>query len=190
MKHEQGSKQVAMIDGQSMPPVKAVSLAADPQIQRIRRILLIILCNFVAVNVIRTIVAIVTFIIGNSVNRPENAVSIVEELLSLVFDSFGFYVTYKYHKLGLRVFAWLMALLLCLSGIGLVLVVVSLATRIFLNSDEGAQNRHVSSGLPIYMYFVVFIWIVAFILGIIVTVLVFKLAKLIRMKKSETTTPI
>ncbi|CAF2058371.1 unnamed protein product [Rotaria magnacalcarata] len=103
MKHEQGSKQVAMIDGQSMPPVKAVSLAADPQIQRIRRILLIILCNFVAVNVIRTIVAIVTFIIGNSVNRPENAVSIVEELLSLVFDSFGFYVTYKYHKLGLRV---------------------------------------------------------------------------------------
>ncbi|CAF2097101.1 unnamed protein product [Rotaria magnacalcarata] len=187
MKHEQGSEQVAMIEDQSMPRVKPLSPTEDPQIQRIRKILLIILGIFIALSVIRTIVTFIYAYIGS---RPQDAALIVPVFLTLLLEAFGFFATYKYHELGLRVFAWLTVISLSLSGIGLVIGLCFLVDHIFSNSGRGAQYRHVSYELSMYVYFSICVWIVPFIVAIIVTVLVFKLAKLIRMKKSETTTPI
>ncbi|CAF4397762.1 unnamed protein product [Rotaria socialis] len=103
MKHEQTNEQVAMIAGQSMPSVKTMSLTGDPKISRIRKILLLILGIFIALSAIRTIGTIVIFIIGYSGNRSQDAASIVPVLLTLLLEAFGFFVTYKYHELGLVV---------------------------------------------------------------------------------------
>ncbi|CAM4965227.1 unnamed protein product [Rotaria socialis] len=91
--------------------------------------------------------------------------------------------------ISVLLFAWLILIGLFLLGMRLEFLLVSLIVSAFSSTGEDARYRLVSTGESIASFFAALIYVVVFILTIIVPILAFKLAKLIRMKKSETMTP-
>ncbi|CAF3362693.1 unnamed protein product [Rotaria socialis] len=189
MAHGQGSEQVVMVDDLSLPSSKWSLLKADPQIKQTQNNLQILISVLLTLSVIGTILTIVDSLAGYDRNISLRVASMVRPLLALILHGFGFSVTYRYNELGLLAFAWLILIGLFLLGMRLEFLLVSLIVSAFSSTGEDARYRLVSTGESIASFFAALIYVVVFILTIIVPILAFKLAKLIRMKKSETMTP-
>ncbi|CAF3440416.1 unnamed protein product [Rotaria socialis] len=180
-----------MMDSPIQPPVKPISLTADPQIQKTRKILLIVLGMLVVLSAISTIADICkTTIREDSVRRPPRGVPIVESLVLHLVYSFGFFVTYRYHKLSLQVFAWLNVVLLFYFGIGYVGFLVGTIILAFSNSDERSiyiyENRDIN--VPVGICVSILTMSAVLVFTILIVMLSFKLAKLIRMEQPGTVT--
>ncbi|CAF2082217.1 unnamed protein product [Rotaria magnacalcarata] len=180
-----------MMDSPIQPPVKSISLTADPQIQKTRKILLIVLGVLVVLSAIITIAEICNTTIGeDSVHRPPRGVSIVQALVLHLFYSFGFFFTYRCHKLSLQVFAGLNVVLLFNFGIGFVGLLVSTIILAFSNSDERNiyiyENRNIN--VPVAICVSILTITAALVFTIWIVMLSFKLAKLIGMEQPETVT--
>ncbi|CAF3771104.1 unnamed protein product [Rotaria sp. Silwood1] len=100
MQYKQGSEKVDMINTSYIPVSRPLSLTEDPEIQRTRKILLIILSAF---SVISTISAISGNGMSNSMQETRRGTQIGQSLISLLFYGFGIFVAYRYYETGLRV---------------------------------------------------------------------------------------
>ncbi|CAF3565778.1 unnamed protein product [Rotaria sp. Silwood1] len=103
MRFEQGSEKVGMINTSSIPVSKPLSVIEDPEIQRTRKILLIILGVCLAFSVIGTINAISGNGISNRMQGTQRGAQIGQSLISVIFYGFGIFVAYQYYETGLRV---------------------------------------------------------------------------------------
>ncbi|CAF1405366.1 unnamed protein product [Rotaria sordida] len=119
MQYEPGTDKVAMMDTPYVPTTRPLALAEDPQVQRPRKVLLIMLGICLGLSLFNTIIVIV-----DRTRNPQESGRLSQPLLSILFYSFGLFVTYKYHQTGLRVFAWLGVIMLICTGIvfGLILI--------------------------------------------------------------------
>ncbi|CAF1095365.1 unnamed protein product [Adineta steineri] len=95
------------------PTTKPLALVKDPQLQRSRKILLIMLGISLGLSLVNSFVQNVNYT-GNLQTNTIVAIPIV----SIAFDGFGLLVSYKYSEIGLRVFAWLGMIILVCMGIG------------------------------------------------------------------------
>ncbi|CAF4837987.1 unnamed protein product [Rotaria sp. Silwood1] len=98
MKYEPGSEKVAMMSGTYPQTTKILTLAEDPNVQRPRKILLIIFGVFLALCLINTTVGIV-----DVARNSTGSAFIIVSLISIVINGLGFWSTYKYNATGLRV---------------------------------------------------------------------------------------
>ncbi|CAF4167236.1 unnamed protein product, partial [Rotaria sordida] len=98
MKYEPGSEKVVMIGNTYFQATKSLTLTEDPEIQRPRKILLIILGIFLALCLINTTLGIVD--IARNSTRSSH---IIVSLISILANGLGFWATYKYNATGLRV---------------------------------------------------------------------------------------
>ncbi|CAF1269753.1 unnamed protein product [Rotaria sp. Silwood1] len=118
MKYEIENERVGMMNSNSQV-VKTLALVEDPQIQRYRKILLIILGIFLTLWLINTTIGIV-----NIAHNPKESVSVIASLISMLISGLGFWATYKYNATGLRVFAWLGVIGLVCGGILLGVILI------------------------------------------------------------------
>ncbi|CAF1418733.1 unnamed protein product [Rotaria sp. Silwood1] len=103
MQYKQESEKVGMINTFWMPVSKPISPAEDPEIQRTRKILLIILGVCLTFSIIGTINAISGNEIANRMQATQRGAQIGQSLISIIFYGFGIFVAYRYYETGLRV---------------------------------------------------------------------------------------
>ncbi|UJR07538.1 hypothetical protein I4U23_011826 [Adineta vaga] len=184
MQYAQGSEKVLV------PGTVPILLTDDREVQRTRKILLIIFGILLGLNILSIAVFIINSTTTTSTSTTASAYylkqnrtyTFTQPVLSAIFYALAFYVTYNYHPTGLRVVAWLLIIatvLLCLS--------FSLFSILFII---------IISGVPIHEQldsYVTVSGVIITVLGIIVAVslviqiilikLCFKLARLINANK-------
>ncbi|CAF1222460.1 unnamed protein product [Rotaria sordida] len=163
------------------------SLIEDPQVQRTRRILSIILGTCICLSVLRMI----SVIFGNGSNacliKTEFVAEIVQFLSSILAYSFGLFVTRRYYETGLRIFAWLIILELVIIGIGIIIVVLIILggiPRTVPNSTTYKDRDSLMIRTQIGALTCAFIYVFASVLDIIIAKFAFKLINLIGIKRS------
>ncbi|CAF3671991.1 unnamed protein product [Adineta steineri] len=117
MQHELGTENVVMMNNSDVPTTKPLELVKDPQLQRSRKILLIMIGIYFGICLVGTFAKIV----NDAGNSQKNA-SVVGSIASIAYYGFGLLVSYKYSEIGLRVFAWLGVVILVITGIALILL--------------------------------------------------------------------
>ncbi|CAF3229750.1 unnamed protein product [Rotaria socialis] len=187
MQYEQTNEKVTVMDGLPVAVTGPLSLTEDPQIQRFRKYLLILLGVFLAPCLITTIMLILTQV-SSSNDQVGTGTRLSSSVVSVIFYSFGILVAYRYSTTGLRVFAWLSIVLTILAGFG-ISIFLFLVKAISASSSDTGNNK--SSGFivagSIGIIIDVIIFTAAFGLTILIIVLAFKLSRLIAAKTSLAT---
>ncbi|CAF1509654.1 unnamed protein product, partial [Adineta steineri] len=98
MQHELGTENVVMMNNSDVSTTRPLELVKDPQLQRSRKILLIILSICLGLCLIGTFAEIVNYA-GNS----KKITDVVGSIASIAYYGFGLWVSYKYSEIGLRV---------------------------------------------------------------------------------------
>ncbi|CAF2058350.1 unnamed protein product [Rotaria magnacalcarata] len=188
MHHEQGSEQVVTVASPNKSVSQLLSLTEDSEIQRTRKILLIMLGVCLGLTVIGAAGAIGLIagheLTNNSEYKTYRA-SIVQSFSSIVFFGFGYLVTHRYSQIGLQVFAWINIIELVIVGVLLAfLAIFSLAFLTITNSTYNYNNWDIMVRLSIFVYIIIVFVIAACIVQIVIVTFAFKLARLIEARKS------
>ncbi|CAF0907571.1 unnamed protein product [Rotaria sordida] len=186
MQYKQGNEKVYMMDGYNQPLSKLFPFNQDPEIQRTRKILLIILgvCLGILLSGMINVIfgpTIDICLIGNG-----HIAEIIEYLISIILYTFGLFVVYRYSEIGLRVFAWLNIITLIIVGIvilALFIIGMTNSNDINLSTLYGENPTRIIKTQK-GPFFCAFLYIPDCILTIIIVKFAFKLAKIINHKKS------
>ncbi|CAF1394666.1 unnamed protein product [Adineta ricciae] len=172
MQYEQGTEKVFMASAPT------ISSNDDRQLQRTRKILLIVFGIFLGLSIFSLamlLMGVPTTTYGLERNYTPQ---IVQTILSIAFYSFAYYVAHNYHPIGLRVVAWIMiiaAVFLCLSTIGLFILLIVIMAGVEFPRE--LQSLAVFGGVLLSIFAVV--CLIVLIVEIILIKLCFKLARLI-----------
>ncbi|CAF0872362.1 unnamed protein product [Rotaria sordida] len=123
MQYEQGSEKVNIVGAHNTLIAKPLPMNQDPEVQRTRRIFLIVLGVCLALCLMNAINAIFGHNSQHHIKQTQRGVQVGQSLISIAFYTFGIIATYRYSQIGLRVFAWL--------GI-ISLIILGIATAVFL----------------------------------------------------------
>jgi len=127
----------------SSTPNKLPSSKQQSEVNRPRKILLILIITLLVFCFINFVFILISFATNHS---PEDQTSksisqLLSVLLSALYYGFGFLVTYRYHRIGLLVFAWLgLISLITLAVITLIALIIVLGSSNmgFLETIVGA----------------------------------------------------
>ncbi|CAF4750166.1 unnamed protein product [Rotaria sp. Silwood1] len=184
MQFEERTEKVLITDGPDLPALQSLSLTEDPQIQRTRKILLIILGVLFALSVVGMLTTASENRIWNGIQETSRGVSVGEYLIVVLLYGFGIFVAYRYHAIGLQVFA-------CLEIISLAMVGITIIIAFFWGlspstSEKFAYDRHRSGymkGASSIIWMSLPFAIAVCVLDITIIQFSFKLAKLIDVKR-------
>ncbi|CAF2025390.1 unnamed protein product [Rotaria magnacalcarata] len=184
MEYTQDSERFVTTGSSSMAASQPLPWNKDRKIRCTRKVLLIVLGMLLSMAILRTIFIIVDFGATNHSSNSMLSVQFGQSVISVILYSFGYLVTHRYSKIGLRVFAWLNIIDLVIVGIALAILFVSVSTFLSTRiSTLDGQHQGIGIGLSIVVFVAIILIIAAFILQIIIVKLAFKLARLIEAKK-------
>ncbi|UJR07533.1 hypothetical protein I4U23_011821 [Adineta vaga] len=182
MKYEKETEEVLITD------IAPIPLTEDREVQRTRKILLVIFSVFLALHVFSMITFIFHKVSSSSTSTIYAATKssnrqLLQTILGLFFYSFAYYVTHKYHSIGLRVVAWLViisAVLFC--------IIIGIIAFMFIIMMTGVQLpeylKYYYAFGGILITFIVVVSNIVLIIHVIIVKLSFNLARLIDAKKN------
>ncbi|CAF1325118.1 unnamed protein product [Adineta ricciae] len=172
MQYEQGTEKVFMASAPT------ASSNDDRQLQRTRKILLIVFGIFLGLSIFSLAMPFMGVSTATYGLERNYTPQFVQSILSIAFYSFGYYVAHNYHPIGLRVVAWIMiisAVFLCLTTIGVFILLIVIMAGVEFPREF--QSLAVFGGVLLSVVAVVSL--IVFIVEIILIKLCFKLARLI-----------
>ncbi|CAF0803910.1 unnamed protein product [Rotaria sordida] len=185
MQYEQGSEKVNIVGAHNTLVAKPLPMNQDPEVQRTRRILLIVLGVCLALCLMNAINAIFGHNSQHHIKQTQHGVQVGQSLISIAFYTFGIIAAYRYSQIGLRVFAWLGVISLIILGIAIAVFLIFGITAITAGSvTDDNMSKSLMIGTSFVFFILACVVIVAFILTIIIVKLAFKLAKLINGKQT------
>ncbi|CAF1316318.1 unnamed protein product [Adineta steineri] len=167
---------------------KELSLTENYEIQRTRKILLIILGVCLALSVVGTISAISESKLEGDIGVPRRSSQGGHSFISMLYCSFGIIVTYQYSQNGLRVLVCLGIIMLVIMGIvATIILCLAIGAVAFLNYTDNNEKQAMIIGVSLGAFIFLLTYAVDFILTVIIVKFAFKLARLIDGNKHLTT---
>ncbi|CAF2862858.1 unnamed protein product [Rotaria sp. Silwood2] len=169
----------------NIPISQSLSLVGDPEIQRIRKFLLIAIAILLAFSLVSIITVISGKRIEDGIKEIHGGVQFGQSIILLFFYIFGIFVVYRYYETGLRVFGWLGTIIMIIMAILIVvLLFVGIAASATKDLDNDNDNKNPMTAVSMGIFVTVLSSIARLILTIIIIIFAFKLAKLIDVKRS------
>jgi hypothetical protein len=183
MQYNQDTDKVAMMNSSYITVPKPLLLTEDREVQRTRKILIIILGVCLGL----CVVALVSMVFGSALttemNGTQRSIKVGQAIIAILFYGFGIFVARRYSAIGLRVFAWLNIIELVAMGIGIVLLVFVMIMGVSVINYAAVvygQMKDLLVGATEGTFiFTIIIYIAAFVLLVIIVKLTFKLARAI-----------
>ncbi|CAF1500109.1 unnamed protein product [Adineta steineri] len=159
---------------------KELSLTENYEIQRTRKILLIILGVCLALSVVGTISAISESKLEGDIGVPRRSSQGGHSFISMLYCSFGIIVTYQYSQNGLRVLVCLGIIMLVIMGIAATIILcLAIGAVAFLNYTDNNEKQAMIVGVSFGAFIFLLTYAVDFILTVIIVKFAFKLTRLI-----------
>ncbi|CAF1333164.1 unnamed protein product [Adineta steineri] len=159
---------------------KELSLTENYEIQRTRKILLIILGVCLALSVVGTISAISESKLEGDIGVPRRSSQGGHSFISMLYCSFGIIVTYQYSQNGLRVLVCLGIIMLVIMGIvATIILCLAIGAVAFLNYTDNNEKQAMIIGVSLGAFIFLLTYAVDFILTVIIVKFAFKLTRLI-----------
>ncbi|CAF1037383.1 unnamed protein product [Adineta steineri] len=159
---------------------KELSLTENYEIQRTRKILIIILGVCLALSVVGTISAISESKLEGDIGVPRRSSQGGHSFISMLYCSFGIIVTYQYSQNGLRVLVCLGIIMLVIMGIAATIILcLAIGAVAFLNYTDNNEKQAMIVGVSFGAFIFLLTYAVDFILTVIIVKFAFKLTRLI-----------
>ncbi|CAF1007367.1 unnamed protein product [Rotaria sordida] len=190
MQPEQTTDRVTTPTAPTVSVSKQLLLATDPKIRQIRKILVVIYGIGLVVCMFGLIDAIFSRTIEYCLIPNGYYQEIGEYIIAILSCAIGLFVTFRYSVTGLLVVAWISIIELVGIGIAILfLICTDFTDRHVQNSitkysvaNQKNHGRAIIKHMGSFMCTIVYI--IAFVFGVIIVKLPFKLAKLIGAKKT------
>ncbi|UJR11264.1 hypothetical protein I4U23_015446 [Adineta vaga] len=177
MDYDSSNGKAVLSDGPYMPLSKPFPLTDNLQIQRTRQIHLI----FNGILFILSVIDLILGINGVKFLHDQGIYVIVYHIIQasawILLNGFGLFVAYKYHRIGLIVFAWLNIILIVVLGI-LIMTILSVVGWLFFS-----KKLHQNAGPSRFIAILSIVGIAFILIRIFVIKIALKLARLIKENK-------
>ncbi|UJR07532.1 hypothetical protein I4U23_011820 [Adineta vaga] len=184
MQYKPETEKVAMMDPSDPVTIRPLSLKYNVEIQRTRKILLIILGVCLGLSIAGALSAISTSAVRNEIGSSKGRSEVGFNIISILFYAFGTFVAYRYYQIGLRIFAIIGVIILVLEAIAVILLLLlGVVVLTALSQSDAGEHKGMIVGASFGAFFVIFIVAASFILTVIIVKFAFKLARLIDANK-------
>ncbi|CAF3394744.1 unnamed protein product [Rotaria socialis] len=172
------SDKVSMADSSTVHN-KFILLGPEPEIYRVRKILLILISMLLFLSFINVIFILYSYTSVDSFHSelPNNSSQFVSIIISIFYYGFGLLVAYRYYQTGLLVFGWL-------GSVSLLLVLV-IALVILIGTIVTTSRLGVAKGIIVAIIFIL-VCLTASLLQICTVRYAFILSKLLNNVKHFT----
>ncbi|CAF0892066.1 unnamed protein product [Adineta ricciae] len=179
MQYKQDVEKVAMMNSPTLLSPRPLGLKDNEEVQRTRKILLIILGVCLALSVASALSSIPESSYESEAGRTRRSSQVGENLVAALFYTFGILAAYNYYQTGLRVFAYLGVIILSFVGIVVVICLFLGISALAVGSQFDKEQRGFLLGASIGVFFFVVLLAANVILTVIIVKYAFKLARLI-----------